>query len=127
MKLLLDTHALIWAVRSPDRLSARVVKMLSGDAELFVSAASLWEIVIKVGLKKLELGAPPETVFPLILDALHARLLPIALDHLYELSRLPRLHGDPFDRLLIAQAMTEQLPIVTMDQEFARYPVPVVW
>ncbi len=127
MKLLLDTHAVLWAVQSPEKLSRTAVGLIEGENDLLISIASLWEIVIKTSLGKLSLGSPPEQAFPEILEALHAEILPVAVEHLCALAQLPTLHGDPFDRLLIAQSICENAPVLTADPVFSQYPVPVVW
>ena len=127
MRVLLDTHAILWAVLAPEKLSPTARQLMEGDNELLISIASLWEIVIKTTLGKLHLGTPPEQAFPEILDALRAEILPIALEHLHAVAQLPPHHGDPFDRMLIAQSVAEGAPLVSSDAVFTRYAVPVIW
>ena len=95
--------------------------------EKFVSAASLWEIAIKLGLEKLRLPQPFGEVFPQQLEVNGFALLAVSCAHLNQLTALPFHHRDPFDRLLIAQAVAEGMTIVTRDPEFPKYPVNIVW
>jgi PIN domain nuclease of toxin-antitoxin system len=122
--LLVDAHALLWALADPDLLPARVRDELSaGATPAFVSAASIWEIEIKRALGKLK--APHD-----LLDAVAAaRFAPLEITfaHARIAGALPRRHGDPFDRMLVAQARCEGLTIVTRDPEIAAYDVPVLW
>ena len=119
---LLDTHVLLWSLAEPERLRARHREVLSRDAALLVSHASLWEIEIEASLGKL---TRPDG-FMRRIESLGAELLPITLDHISAVGRLPHHHGDPFDRMLIAQAVVERLPIVTADRAFAAYDVRVL-
>lgn len=128
MKLLLDTHALLWLVRGDQRLSKRALRAIQGKtAENWFSAASLWEIAIKLSIGKLALGpaAIPRLERRLMEDGLH--LLPIAPAHCHEVQQLPFHHRDPFDRMLAAQARTEGLRIVSADKIFKQYDVVRVW
>ena len=128
MKVLLDTHALVWALADPDRLSPRARMVLSdGDSLLFASVASAWELAILQGLGRVHLHVPLERIFTESLAALGVRLLPIQLAHVAALRALPQLHRDPFDRMLIAAAAAEGLSIVSRDGAFEQYGVPVVW
>ena len=121
--LLVDAHALLWALADVARLSPRVRDELSaGVTPAFVSAASIWEIEIKRALGKLK--APVD-----LLDLVAARFTPleITFTHAGVAGALPRHHGDPFDRMLVAQAKCEGLTIVTHDPKIAAYDVPVLW
>lgn len=122
MKLLLDTHAFIWASRETHRLSAAVLDIV-GDTrhEVWISAASVWEIAIKRSHRRL---AYPLEQLDGILDHLSLRMLPILPAHAIEAGKLPFHHRDPFDRMLIAQARLEGLTLVTDDQMMALYDVP---
>lgn len=123
MRLLIDTHVLIWAVSRPDHLGARVRASLeSADNEVFVSAASAWEIAIKRALDRLTF---PLEQFGQVLEEAGFVHLPIHAAHAIEAGTLPRHHADPFDRLLIAQARIENLTLVTEDSTFAAYEVQV--
>jgi PIN domain nuclease of toxin-antitoxin system len=119
---LLDSHALLWfVVGNRSRISHRLQQRLESGAT--VSTASLWEIAIKVAIGKL--NAPDD--LPERIPALGFRMLPVTADHAWRVRELPLHHGDPFDRLLIAQAQIERLPVVTADPAFGDYDVPVVW
>jgi PIN domain nuclease of toxin-antitoxin system len=123
LRLLLDTHALIWWLRSVPILSATARAEISDpDAEVFVSAATAWEIAIKQALGRLD----PEANLEERLGANHFRHLPITVAHGLAAGALPRHHNDPFDRMLIAQAAAEQLTIVTRDARFTPYGVPTL-
>ena len=121
MRLLLDTHALIWGLTSPERLPDVVrAAIRSRDNQIFVSVASLWEIAIKMRIGKL--NAPAD-----LLDLVNAdpdyEMLPILPQHAWRVRQLPLLHRDPFDQLLIAQALVEDLAIVTHDRAISGYGV----
>lgn len=128
MKYLLDTHALIWFLEGDPRLSAHARSIIE-DAGLAksVSIVSLWEIAIKNSLGKLDLSQPFGELFPATLERNHIGLLWIAIAHLEEVTRLPFHHRDPFDRLLIAQARAESIPIIFVDSAFAPCAVQVEW
>jgi PIN domain nuclease of toxin-antitoxin system len=127
VKLLLDTNAFIMLVerhRLPDRAAAEVD---DDRNELYLSLVSPWEMQIKIGLGKLSAARPVRQTLDAEVAAGTFKLLPITLDHIEALSRLPNHHRDPFDRLLIAQAIHEGLTIVTADETIAAYPVAVLW
>jgi PIN domain nuclease of toxin-antitoxin system len=127
MRLLLDTHCLLWARATPARLSdgARTA-LLDPRSRLFVSAVSVWEIVIKHALGRLQLARSPQAPVPEMIAATQAAELPITHAHVLRVARLPRHHADPFDRMLIAQAQVEGLTIVNADQRFSAYDVAVM-
>jgi PIN domain nuclease of toxin-antitoxin system len=128
MKLLLDSHALIWFLEDDNRLSPIARSAISDPNNLcFVSDATAWEIGIKHALGKLDLPLPFDELFPNRLEALGFKMLPIMHGHLYRMIRLPRHHGDPFDRLLIAQALAEGFTIVSQDPQFPGYGVTILW
>jgi PIN domain nuclease of toxin-antitoxin system len=127
MKALLDTHAFLWALAGDERMSRLARDTFAGPAGLSLSIASVWEILIKVQSGKLNL---PRPAGPYVLRKLAENgieVLPISIDHLLALERLPMHHRDPFDRMLIAQSLEENLPIVTSDLLFARYDVRLIW
>ena len=128
MNLLLDTHALIWFLEDDARLSgpARAAISDAGNRS-HVSDATAWEAGIKHSLGKLELPVPYEALFPGRLVAEGFHVLPIRHPHLHRLVALPKHHGDPFDRMLIAQAQVEGLTVVTCDPAFAAYGIPLLW
>jgi PIN domain nuclease of toxin-antitoxin system len=127
MKALLDTHAFLWALAGDRRMSRLARDTFAGPTGLSLSIASVWEILIKVQSGKLEL---PRPAGPYVLKKLAENgieMLPISIDHLLALERLPMHHRDPFDRMLIAQSLEENLPIVTSDPLFDRYDVHLIW
>jgi PIN domain nuclease of toxin-antitoxin system len=127
MKALLDTHTFLWAIAEEGKLSRRAQQIFIGSSDLWLSVASIWEILIKVQAGKLPL---PEPAGPYLIRKLvqnQIEVLPITLDHVLRTESLPLHHRDPFDRLLIAQSIEEKWPIVTADPWFARYPVDVIW
>ena len=125
MKLLLDTHLLLWAAGQPSRLSRAAHRLMSDRRnELIFSAASLWEIAIKRGLGRNDFQVEPRLLRRGLLDNGYSEL-PISGDHTIALDGLPPLHKDPFDRILIAQAMVEGITLLTVDPFVAQYPGPV--
>ena len=127
MRLLLDTHTFLWFIYDDPRLSPRAKALLESDADLLLSVGSLWEISIKVSVGKLTLAQPFDIFVPQQLADNDIEMLPISLAHLGIVSKLPFHHRDPFDRLLIAQAMIEQVPIVSADTAFDAYSVARLW
>jgi PIN domain nuclease of toxin-antitoxin system len=126
--VLLDTHALIWALSDPDRLSSRAhAAIVDPETVVFVSLTSAWELAILQGLERVRLDVPLGTLFTEGLAALRFHLLPIRLGHIAATAELPQHHRDPFDRLLVAAALAERLSVVSADRAFKRYGVPVVW
>ena len=127
MKAILDTHAFLWALAGDARMSRHARDIFGGSTDLSLSIASIWEILIKVQSGKLNF---PRPAGPYVLSRLaenSIKSLPISLDHLLALERLPMHHRDPFDRMLIAQSMEEDWPIITADPMFKQYPVRVIW
>ncbi|MDY6898080.1 MAG: type II toxin-antitoxin system VapC family toxin [Cyanobacteriota bacterium] len=128
MKALLDTHAFIWWVTDDSRLSSTARGIIADEGNVvFLSAASAWEIVIKVRLGKLNLPEPPETYIPSRLTMNRFESLPIQMVHALQVVNLPDFHRDPFDRIIIAQSQVEKMPIVTVDTKITQYPVNVIW
>jgi PIN domain nuclease of toxin-antitoxin system len=128
MKLLLDTHTFIWWATSSDKLSSNVLALLTNaDNQLILSLASVWEMQIKCQIGKLQLGKSVPTLVANQQEHNHLLVLPIELSHVYALENLPGVHKDPFDRIIIAQAVVENLPIITIDILFDRYPVVRMW
>ncbi len=127
MRLLLDTHAFIYAINPFEELPTKVLALLEDPSvERWVSAISIWEIAVKVRIGKLPLPSE-RSYYTRHLAALNANLLPVDAAHSFALFSLPLHHKDPFDRLLIAQAQTEGLTLVTKDPAFAAYDVPTIW
>ena len=128
MNVLLDTHAFLWWIDNNPKLSSRAREIISdaGNA-IFLSAVSGWEIAIKARLGKLTL---PGALGRFIADQLVANAfsgLPIQLSHALHVYTLPAIHRDPFDRILVAQSQLEDMPILTVDLQIAKYPVEVIW
>jgi PIN domain nuclease of toxin-antitoxin system len=128
LRLLLDTNVFIWSAVAPRRLSAAALTVLA-DPEIFrqVSVVSVWEMQIKYTVGKLPLKDNAERTAARFAREIQAEFLAPNVDHVALLDRLPRIHDDPFDRMLIAQAIAEGLTIVTADPVFALYPVSVLW
>lgn len=127
MRLLLDTHALIWFDSGDERLSTTARERLDrSDSEIYLSIATVWEMAIKAGTGRLRL---PEPIREYVVEKMEAglRLLPIEWQHAAAVESLPHYHRDPFDRLLVAQALAEKLPIVTGDPSFRPYGITVIW
>jgi PIN domain nuclease of toxin-antitoxin system len=128
LRALLDTHTFLWWITDDPRLSPRVRKIIGdGENELFLSAASGWEMAIKAKLGRLQL---PDNLERFVseqrsLNAIES--LPIQMSHALHVHTLPDYHRDPFDRLLVAQSRLEGLPILTADPQIARYPVKTIW
>ena len=125
MKFLLDTHLLLWAAGSPRRLSAQARKLLGdADHELFFSSASLWEIAIKRGFGRDDFQVEPGLLRRGLLDNGYQEL-PISGIHALAIESLQPIHKDPFDRILVSQALTEGFTLLTSDPAVARYPGPI--
>jgi len=127
VRVLLDTQAWLWMLAAPERLAPASRRLLTkSDNELLLSAASAWEIAIKHGLGKLRLPDTPERAIPELMARTGVVPLPVLHRHALRVATLPRKHGDPFDRLLVAQAQIEDLAILTADRSFRLYDVRVI-
>ena len=128
MKVLVDTHTFLWALiaRSPPHAKAKQI-LRSNEHELVFSLVSLWEIAIKIKTGKLTTIGSSVAYIRDEMNGYGMQLLPIRYEHILALESLPHHHGDPFDRLLIAQALTESLPILSADRIFASYGIKLVW
>ena len=125
MQLLLDTHLLVWAMGEPERLDPALVHLLEDPMNTPVfSVVSLWELVIKRGLDRPDFRLEPPLLRQALLEA-GWRELPVEAHHVLVVGQLPALHRDPFDRLLLAQAQSDGLLLITADQQLAQYPGPV--
>ena len=128
MKYLLDTSVFIWMAGPSDRLNSKAQALLSDENEdLYLSAASSWEMTIKTALGKLDLPEDPERYVPKRLRDFGIKSLPITHQHAFATRELPHHHDDPFDRMLIAQARNEQMVLLTADKLLRRYPVETFW
>ena len=127
MRVLLDTQVWLWMLAAPERLSKKTrTLVVAPENELLLSAASAWEIAIKYALGKLKLPERAEEYVPALMTRTGMTPLPVLHRHALRIAALPPHHGDPFDRLLIAQAQLEQVPILTADQAFRLYDVEVL-
>lgn len=128
MRLLLDTHAFLWFVDGSDELSLAARNLIEDpDNRRLLSVASLWEMAIKVSIGKLKLAVPFTELVEREIQGNAIELLAIRPDHLDELAKLPFHHRDPFDRMIVAQGLTEDIPIISRDKAFESYSVNVLW
>ena len=128
MKVLIDTHAFLWMVTADTRLSPKASRVLTnGSNELLISAATAWEIMLKWGVGKLKLVGGPTAFLEEQLAENDIRVIPVEPAHVFRIEGLPAIHQDPFDRLLVAQAIEEDVPILTADAAVQRYPVKAIW
>lgn len=125
MKLLLDTHLLLWAAGQPEKLPATALAAIENtDNDLLFSAASLWEVAIKRGLGRADFTVDPRVLRRGLIDNGYHEL-PVTSEHAVAVDGLPPIHKDPFDRILIAQSIVEGVTLLTVDELVARYPAPV--
>lgn len=125
MKLLFDTHLLLWTVGNSPRLPKAAIKLIDDiENELFFSAMSLWEFAIKCQLNRDDLGVNPRLLRRSLLDNGYTEL-PVTSEHAIAIDALPPIHKDPFDRLLVAQATVEGITLLTADKVLSRYPGPI--
>ncbi|MBU1691325.1 MAG: type II toxin-antitoxin system VapC family toxin [Gammaproteobacteria bacterium] len=128
MNLLLDSHVFLWLMNEPERVPDRVLVMCeNGENALYLSVASIWELQIKHALGKLTMRLPLKQILDEQQQGNGMGILPIKLPHLWRLTDLPQIHGDPFDRLLIAQAVVEDMHLISADRVFSSYPVKLFW
>ncbi|MBD1841890.1 type II toxin-antitoxin system VapC family toxin [Cyanobacteria bacterium FACHB-63] len=127
MNLLLDTHAFLWYLQNDPKLSATVAEILeSSENRLYLSIISLWEIAIKIGLSKLSLQYSLEELCDALVQ-FDIEILPIAYEEIRQYLNLPLHHRDPFDRMLVAQALTHSLVLVSRDAILDAYPIERIW
>jgi PIN domain nuclease of toxin-antitoxin system len=128
VKILIDTHVFIWYIQNSERLPNSVSTVINdGDNKILLSIASIWEMAIKQSTGKLNLGVPYIGFIEEQMRLNNIELLPISLNHIEVVTTLPFHHRDPFDRILIAQAITEDIILVSADSVFALYPVQRIW
>jgi PIN domain nuclease of toxin-antitoxin system len=124
---LLDTAPFLWAVASPEKLSVKVRRLIDNRRNpLFVSVVSLWEVLVKAQKGMLPIEDPPRWL-DAGLASLEAEVLTVKSAHVYRVGQLPMIHKDPFDRLLLAQAASEEWVLISSDAAVRQYPVPTVW
>lgn len=128
MRLLLDTHTFLWFTLNEPLLSPEALKLIADpNNEILISPMSYWEIAIKISIGKYALTEPVDQFFVREIAVNQFDILPIQPGHVAPLTNLPFHHRDPFDRLLIAQAIVEQIPVVSADAAFDAYPVQRLW
>jgi len=127
MNLLVDTHALIWFITDNNKLPINTKKFIeSNDNDCYVSIATFWEIGIKNSIGRLDLNSDLQKIFRIIEES-GFDILPITTNHILQNADLELYHQDPFDRIIIAQAMVEKMTIITKDTQFKNYNIPIVW
>jgi PIN domain nuclease of toxin-antitoxin system len=126
MKVLLDTHVFLWAITDESRLSARARAVMT-SADSWFSVASIWEVIVKVQAGRMSLPRPAGPFLTSELASSRVQVLPITLDHVLRVETLDPHHRDPFDRILAAQSIEENLPVVTADPLLERYPIRRIW
>jgi PIN domain nuclease of toxin-antitoxin system len=128
VRALLDTHTFIWAATEDPRISTVALDLIAdGGNEIVFSVVSAWELAIKFAAGRLDLPDEPRAYLATHVPMFDLDILPVALPHALQAGELPHHHRDPFDRLLVAQAQVERLPILTSDPNIARYDVEVIW
>jgi PIN domain nuclease of toxin-antitoxin system len=127
MTYLLDTHILLWFSSGDPRLSRKVKSILLNESNsILLSAASIWEMAIKISLDKLVISMPLKDFLREHVQGNNINILDIAINQVLQLESLPYYHRDPFDRLIIAQAIVEDLPVITADPHFKKYPIACI-
>jgi PIN domain nuclease of toxin-antitoxin system len=126
MKILIDTHVFLWGIQDGAKLSKRVQALLPAE-DVWISVASLWEMMAKVQVGKLVLPTPVGEYLSRKLKENGVSVLALTFAHVKKLEKIPWHHCDPFDRILIAQSLEEKLPLVTSDPLFKKYPVQSIW
>jgi PIN domain nuclease of toxin-antitoxin system len=128
LKLLVHTHAMLWFANDSKELSAKARKAFANNEnEVFFSMASIWELSIKISLKKLSMPISLEEFIKIAVVANNVKILDIKAQHLFKLSTLPYFHRDPFDRLLVAQSMQEDLKVISKDIHLRKYNISCIW
>lgn len=128
MNFILDTHVFIWWTLTPEKLSSTVIDLINNeDNGLLLSIASIWEMQIKITIGKLHFDESLSEVVSSQRDINDVQILPVELEHIWQLDNLQLYHKDPFDRMLIAQALTENISIISIDSVFDQYPVQTIW
>jgi PIN domain nuclease of toxin-antitoxin system len=126
MKVLIDTHVLLWGIQDSSKVSSNVRSLLP-VSDVWISVASLWEIMTKVQIGKLALPSPIGDYLAGKLRMNGVSVLPLTFAHVRRLEGIPLHHRDPFDRILIAQSLEENIPLVSSDPQFEKYPLQLIW
>ena len=128
MKYLLDTHTVLWITTDNPKLSKKAKSTyLNSQNEIFVSIASIWELSIKISLKKLDINLPLKSFVDIHILGNNINILELELNHIYKLEKLPFHHRDPFDRLIISQSIENNIPILSIDKMFDSYGIKRIW
>ncbi len=127
MKFIIDTHTFLWFINDSPQLSINAKSLLESDNDLLLSIVSLWEIAIKISIGKLTIPHTYEEFIPQQVKINDIEILPISVAHLATVTMLPLHHRDPFDRLLIAQTITEKVSIISADKVFDSYSTTRIW
>lgn len=128
MRYLLDTHTFLWMAAEPDQLSDKVKNIVQqGDCELFLSAASGWEVALLTRLKRIELPDEPERFISEAIQRMGIIPVPISFSTAISSAMLPLIHRDPFDRIMIAEAKKEKMVVLTRDSQFKEYGIQTLW
>lgn len=127
MKILIDTHTFLWFINDSQNLSINAVDLLEAEPDIWISIASLWEIAIKVNIGKLTLPDVYGKFIPEQISRNRIKVMTVTIEHLTIVSQLPLHHRDPFDRLLISQAISENIPIISADVKFDDYGINRIW
>lgn len=127
MKYLIDTHVFIWYAMGDERLSPRAKDLIESHHVNLISMASIWEMAIKVNIGHLEFREPFDKMVDHQIQINQYKLLNLQLKHLFKISSLELHHRDPFDRIIISQALVEGIPIVSVDEKFDKYDVDRIW
>jgi PIN domain nuclease of toxin-antitoxin system len=126
MKILIDTHVFLWGIQAEEKLSKKVQTLLPAS-DVWISVASLWEIITKVKIGKLKLPTPVGDYLTAKLTSNGVSVLSLTYQHVLRMEELALHHRDPFDRILIAQCLEEDIPLITSDVEFEKYPIRLIW
>lgn len=127
-RFLLDSHAFLFAAMAPERLGSAARRVIRNERnQIHVSVASIWELLLKARKGKIEFGSDPATTLQTFCQTLRVDLLPVLAQHAYAAMKLDPIHQDPFDRMLVAQALFEGMTFVTRDANASRYEVETVW
>jgi PIN domain nuclease of toxin-antitoxin system len=127
MKILLDTHAIIWFINGDIQLPQKSIQIIKDiKIKCYISIASIWEIAIKISLGKLEINGGFDEILK-IMKKFEIELLPVTFEHIQKLLKMEHYHRYPFDRIIISQSMAENLTIISKDENFPRYDVHILW
>lgn len=127
MRYIIDTQAFIWYAIGDKQLSKTALEIIESEATCYISIASIWEMAIKNNIGKLNFKIPFEDLISNQIAINNYEILSLDLTHVFQIAKLPLFHKDPFDRIIIAQAIIENIPVVSIDPYFTNYPTTVIW